>query len=174
MGNHNLPNTRAIKKTGQLLDRVGLPVIKETEATAKDGVATAWRVSKGQPRSNVFEGVAVRLALIAQSQDERQILTQSHFILHERIELMLFERNLGIAEVQRELGRCVLRISGGKTRGSGIRGGHKARKREGAAEIGSVHGPHPFRTESASKAKRMNSAASCSDVLEIGVGVPPV
>src|SRR5882724_5920810 len=85
MGNHNLPNTRAVKKTGQLLDCVGLPVIKETEAAAKDGVATAWGVSKGQPRSHVLERVAVRLALIAQSQDERKILTQAHFVLQEGI-----------------------------------------------------------------------------------------
>ena len=72
---------------------------------------------------------------------------------------MLFERNLGIAEIERELGRCVLRIRGGKTRGGGIRQGVEARERKGAAEIGGIHRSHPLRTESAPKAQGVNSAA---------------
>src|SRR5438045_3278742 len=167
MGNHNLPNARAVKKKGQLLDRVGLPVIKETEAAAKDGVATARRVSKGQPRGHVFEGVAVRLALIAQSQDERQILTQAHFVLQERIELMLSERNLGIAEIERELGWRVLRKirRRGKTRGGGIRRRFEARERKRDAEIGGGDGAKPFRNEYDAKAQGMNDVDMSSDVF---------
>ena len=50
---------------------------------------------------------------------------------------MLSERNLGIAEIERELGWRVLRKirRRGKTRGGGIRRRVEAREREGAAKI---------------------------------------
>ena len=64
-------------------------------------------------------------------------------------------------EIERELGWRVLRKirRRGKTRGGGIRRRFEARERKRAAEIGGVHGAHPFRTESAAKAQGMNSAA---------------
>src|SRR5262247_4936608 len=86
---HQFPNSRAFREQGLLGDGLAQALVKDSGASAQDGLLVPRGEAEPQARRNVVHVIEIRLPSVAHAKREVKVWAQLYIILEEAVYLLL-------------------------------------------------------------------------------------